>query len=107
MPNYIYYGAKGISVCEEWMQSFINFYEWAMLNGYNDNLTLDRIDPNGNYEPNNCRWVTMKQQDNNRTDNIKIEFMGEVKTIPEWAELLNLKQYVIRNRLKRGWSVDL
>lgn len=64
--SFKYYGLRGISVCEEWVDSFLKFYEWSMANGYQDNLTLDRIDPNGNYTPANCRWVTWDVQARNK-----------------------------------------
>lgn len=72
--NYVHYGAKGIKVCNEWNKDFKNFQDWALNNGYQDNLTIDRIDVDGNYEPDNCRWVTTFEQNNNMHNNHKIEY---------------------------------
>ncbi len=85
-PNYKHYGARGIKICDEWLNDSRKFYKWAEENGYNDSLTIDRIDVNGNYEPRNCRWTTMKIQENNRTNNRKITLNGETKTVSQWAE---------------------
>lgn len=86
------YGARGILICEEWKECFLHFYEWSINNGYADDLTIDRKDKNGNYEPSNCQWVTMKQQSNNKRNNVKIEYKGEIHTISEWSEVLGFKR---------------
>ena len=108
--NYYLYGGRGISVCEEWKQ-FDAFCDWALANGYNETAnfgecTLDRIDSNGNYTPENCRWVSMKVQNNNRRNNHRVTFNGETKTVTQWEELMGLWHGAINYRLSRGWSVE-
>jgi hypothetical protein len=87
--DYKNYGGRGISVCDEWKNSFLTFYEWSMFNGYSGALTLDRIDVNGNYEPTNCRWATMKMQQQNRRNNLCITHNEQSKSLSEWCEILN------------------
>ena len=105
-PHFERWGNRGITMCAEWKDNFQTFYDWAMSHGYSDDLTIDRIDNNGNYEPSNCRWVTAKEQSNHRSNNIILSFNGENHTISEWSEITGIKQHVIRNRLIRGWSIE-
>lgn len=103
--RYYTHGKRGVKICEEW-KAFEPFYEWAIANGYRDDLTLDRIDNNGNYEPSNCRWATQKEQANNRSTNRFIEYNGETRTIAEWARLLGMNYNTLCGRIKRGWSAE-
>lgn len=77
-----HYGARGIKVCDEWTNDFMSFYNWSMENGYNDSLTIERIDVNGNYEPSNCKWATIKEQNSNKTNKRLIEFNGKTLSLP-------------------------
>lgn len=104
--DYRYYGGRGITICPEWSHSFDAFYNWAKENGWEKGLTIDRIDVNGNYCPENCRWVDMKHQCNNRTNNHMIEFNGEIHTLQEWADILGISHDVIKMRLRRGWTIE-
>lgn len=104
-PRYKYYGERGIKVCDEWKE-YINFYSWAMNSGYIEGLTIDRIDVNGNYEPSNCRWATVKEQALNRRNNHLLEFNGEVKTLKEWQDEYGINRTTLMNRLERGWSIE-
>lgn len=104
--SYKKYGAKGIRVCEEWKDSYEAFFEWAIASGYDDSLTIDRIDPHGIYCPENCRWATQTQQQNNRTNNHHITYDGETHTIAEWTKIKGFGPSVIEHRLKRNWSIE-
>lgn len=96
---YKYYGGRGIKVCDEWKDDFQAFHEWAMSNGYADHLTIDRIDVNGNYEPSNCRWVSMKEQSNNKNSNHLITYKGETLTITQWAHKLGINPKMLFARI--------
>lgn len=104
--DYAHYGGRGIGVCEEWKDDFQAFYNWAMANGYADNLTLDRKDANGNYEPSNCRWVTQKEQQNNRRNNNRITYNGETLTAMQFSEKYGMNYSTLITRLSRGWSIE-
>jgi hypothetical protein len=105
--NYKFYGEHGIKVCDEWLNSFESFRDWALSNGYRDNLTIDRIKSDGNYEPNNCQWKTMKEQSNNTKKNILITFCNETKTASQWAEIYKIPANTFINRIKNlGWSIE-
>lgn len=98
--NYQDYGGRGIIVCDEWKQ-YESFKKWAIENGYSDDLSIDRIDVNGNYEPSNCRWATAKQQNNNRRSNKFYSFDGEQHTISEWADIVGVSYPCMYARLSK------
>lgn len=100
------YGGRGITVCKEWTDSYEAFRDWAIANGYRDDLTIDRIDVNGNYEPGNCRWITNQKQQNNRRDNHYITYKGETHTITEWARIYGVGENCLVHRIRRGWDVE-
>lgn len=105
-PNYEHYdiyGGRGIVVCREW-QSFKPFYKWALSNGYSTGLQIDRINTNGNYEPSNCRWVTPKENSQNKRNNKYITINGETKLISQWAKEADVTTKTINDRIERGWS---
>jgi hypothetical protein len=106
--QYLNYGGKGINVCEEWSgaNGFMAFKKWSGQNGYGETLTIDRIDNSLGYSPDNCRWVTMKQQQNNRGNNVFIEYMGGKFTISQLADELNIGRETLSNRIKCGWGED-
>lgn len=102
--KYADYGGRGITVCDEWLHSFESFRDWAVQNGYADDLSIDRIDVNGNYCPENCRWATNIEQQNNKRNNHTITCDGRTMTIAEWARELGVRPTALRQRLVRGWS---
>jgi hypothetical protein len=107
--QYKNYGGKGIKVCEEWkhIDGFINFYNWAINNGYSEKLTLDRIDNEKDYCPENCRWVDRYVQNNNQKSNCLVTYKGETHSIGEWARILNMNRETLDTRLKcPTWSLD-
>lgn len=104
--RYHNHGGRGIKVCDAWLHDFMNFYNWATNNNYQEGLTIDRIDNNGNYEPSNCRWVDKKIQNRNKRNNINFTINGETKCLAEWCEILNLNYSTVRKRLKLGWPVE-
>lgn len=99
------YGGRGISVCERWVDSFENFY--ADMGDRPPKHTLDRINPDGHYEPGNCRWITSKEQNRNRRDNKTFEYQGKQRTIPEIAEMVGIKESTLRRRLySHGYTLE-
>ena len=103
--RYHRYGGRGITICDDWLD-FQNFHNWAMTNGYRDDLTIDRINNDGNYEPSNCRWTTIKEQSNNKSTNVFIEYNGERKTIKQWEEQTGIPSNRIWWRLHEGWTIE-
>ena len=97
-----YYGGRGISICKDWISDFKSFNDWALSSGYSDDKSIDRINPDGNYEPSNCRWVGHKEQCLNRRSNIHIEIDGVKKLVPEWCEKFGTPEKLARSRIKEG-----
>lgn len=104
-PKFPIYGAEGKMICDEW-QHFEPFYTWAMANGYQDNLTIDRIDNSKGYSPDNCRWTTVKEQANNRRTCRIVEYNGKSQTIKQWSEELGIGYHTLIYRFNKGWSAD-
>lgn len=105
VKEFRYYGGREIKVCEDW-KSFPVFREWALSSGYEPCLTLDRIEQDGNYEPTNCRWITLKEQQRNKRNNVILTYNGESHCASEWAEILGINYKTIMSRIARNWSVD-
>jgi hypothetical protein len=108
VKSYINYGERGVIVCDEWKNNFLSFYNWCINNGWKDGLQIDK-DINGNgfiYSPQTCCFVTPKTNSNNRRNNKKIEYNGEIKTLIEWSEKFGINNGTLSGRLKRGWSLE-
>jgi hypothetical protein len=104
-PNYKYYGGRGIKVCKEWTK-FINFYNWAIASGYQDDLTIERKNVNQNYELNNCIWIPRNKQSENTRRTRMISYKGKTKSLKQWADYLHLNYNTLCGRLYRGWDIE-
>jgi hypothetical protein len=105
--SYLSYGILGTRVCDEWIKSFDSFYNWAIRNGYSDKLTIDRIDPFGNYEPNNCRFISYKKQANNKRKTKRFLVKGEELTMAEICDKYNLDYYKASRAFKvLNWDIN-
>lgn len=105
--HYFRYGGRGISVCKEWIESYEIFELWSLENGYTDILSLDRINNDGNYDPNNCRWATAREQGNNKSNNQYYEYDGLKLTLPEWANRYKINYGTLYKRIKEhNYSIE-
>lgn len=102
--SYENYGGRGIKICDDWKNDFSAFAEWAMLHGYEEGLTIERIDNDGDYEPSNCKWIPKSEQPKNRRTCRYVELDGEKHTISEWARITGINRGTLSDRLKRGWT---
>jgi hypothetical protein len=100
------YGGRGIKICNEWVNDFDSFYNWAVDNGYNNKLSIDRIDNDKGYSPDNCRWADKGVQGNNRRTNHTLTVNNKTLTLTEWAKKTGIKQPTIRQRIKNGWYAE-
>lgn len=105
-PRYKDYGGRGIKLDFMWSIHFNLFEKWALENGYADNLTIDRKNVDGDYNSENCRWITNKEQQSNRRNNKKITFNGVTKTISSWADDLNVDSNCLKKRIEKGWDIE-
>lgn len=101
-PNFKDYGGRGITVCDEWKNDFKAFYDWSISHGYSDDLTIDRIDNDKGYSPDNCRWATMKEQTNNKRCNIFVNVNGKEMSLKEFAKESGIKYTTLYMRYKKG-----
>lgn len=105
--HYKDYGGKGVKMCEEWKESYLSFKNWALNSGYEDGLTIDRIDGDGDYCPENCRWASAITQANNKKNIPKYEYQGEIHSISEWSRILNVSRGLLKDRItKLNWDIE-
>ena len=104
--QYHNYGGRGITICREWKDDFTVFYAWAMANGYAETLSIDRIDNDGNYCPENCQWITMREQQNKRGDNVLVTMNGKTQNVTQWCNELGANRAYVYKRLKKGWPPE-
>lgn len=108
-PNsdcYHHYGGRGITICQEWLDSYESFRGWALAHGYRDDLSIDRINVNGDYSPDNCRWATAKEQGSNKRNNVRITYKNENHTINEWSEITGISRQTISDRYRKGYPLE-
>lgn len=104
--SYKDYGGRGITVCDEWLNDFMAFRNWSLQNGYADDLSIDRIDVNSNYCPENCRWATDLVQANNSRHCHWITYNGKTQSLSDWAREYNIKSGTLESRLNTGWDIE-
>lgn len=104
--KYSCYGARGIKVCKEWLESYEKFAAWAKLNGYSDGLTIERIDVNGDYSPQNCKWISMKDQCHNKQNTIRIDDNGELLSVKDFSNKYSIPEKTVFWRISHNWNID-
>jgi hypothetical protein len=104
IPNFMDYGGRGITVCDEWRNDFTSFLKWSVENGYKEDLLIDRIDNNGNYEPSNCRWSTRQQQNLNRRNNRLVTIGGQTRSFSQWADTYEISRSTALCRVQAGMT---
>lgn len=104
--DYHNYGARGIVVCDEWKKNFMSFYNWAIENGYEDNLTLERVNVDGNYEPSNCTWITIEKQQLNKRNTIYVEHDGEKERLSDLSRRINVSYKTLQYRMEQNYKYE-
>lgn len=106
VPNYKNYGGRGITVCQEWMDKFENFSIWAKDNGYSESMSIERKNVNGNYCPDNCEWIDLKEQVHNKVTSRRLTWNGETLTPRKWSDKYGIPFNALQIRISRKWSVE-